>query len=137
MSSLPNFQSDQQGASGKRSLKSFFGGRDKEKELDWKSEAYLEETEKAPELAPELEQVGVNHIKDEIELSPQDKGVGIEAAAQSTPLTAQPAGVANLSLTDDQIEKALHQKLADSILWLATWCLRQIQLIHRKIRRQK
>jgi len=38
-----------------------------------------------------------------------------------------------IPLTDDQIKKALHQKIYDSILWLAYWCIRQVKIAHARI----
>lgn len=98
------------------------------------SETHFEEVERAPELTAEVKKAGVEHVEGEIQLTPQDKKVGMEAAAEAVPLTTSSVGTVSLSLTDDQIQKALHQKITESILWLATWCLRQLQLLHHKLK---
>jgi len=76
----------------------------------------------------------------------------IEAAEMTLPKAVEQAGVQvvpdpssssptavslNLPLTDDQIKKALHHKIADAIFWLAWWCLRQISLATGKNRPEK
>lgn len=109
------------------------GGLAKEKEIP-EDGVFLERVEETPELAPEVKKAGVEHVRGEIKLTPEERKVGIEEAAEAVPVSTQPTGATNLPLTDDQIKKALHQKITDSILWLATWCLRQIKLIHHKIR---
>lgn len=105
-----------------------------DKERESVSETHLEEVEKAPEFEPEVEKAGVEHIQEEIRLSSQDKETGMMESAEATPVATQSNGGANLPLTDDQIVKALHQKITDSIYCLALWCLRQIQLIHQKLK---
>ena len=98
------------------------------------SETHLEEVERALELTAEVKRAGVEHIREEIKLTPQARSVGIEEAAEIIPVSAPQTGVVNLPLTDDQIQKALHQKITESILWLANWCLRQLQLLHHKLK---
>lgn len=96
-------------------------------------ESYLEEAEKLPELAAEVERAGVKPVREEIEL-PSGLPPGITPAGPATPVTTQPTGLVKLPLTEEQIQKALHRKIVDSILWLAYWCLRQIKIAHQRIR---
>lgn len=84
------------------------------------------------EIPPEVKDVGVQPIQDEIEIL-QGVPSGVIHAGPETPIVTQPTGVVKLPLTDEEIEKALHHKIVDSILWLATWCLRQIKITHRKV----
>lgn len=84
------------------------------------------------EIPPEVKDVGVQPIQDEIEI-PQGVPSGVTHAGPGTPVATQPTGAVKLPLTDEEIGKALHHKIADSILWLANWCLRQIKIAHRKV----
>lgn len=84
------------------------------------------------EIPPEVKEVGVQSIRDEIEI-PQGVPSGVTHMGPATPVATQPTGTVKLPLTDEEIEKALHYKIADSILWLANWCLRQIKIAHRKV----
>lgn len=97
------------------------------------SETPLEEVEEAPQLPREVQKAGVAPIQGQIKLSVQDKKAGMTEAGEATPVSLQPTQAISLPLTDDQIQEALHQKIANSILWLATWCLRQLRMAHHKI----
>ncbi|MDP3998934.1 MAG: hypothetical protein Q8P89_04960 [bacterium] len=99
--------------------------------------SHLEVVEKIPELSPEVKDVGVGYIGDQIKLTSHDKNAGLKEAAETTPVSDVPAELVNLPLNDDQITQAAHQKITDSIRWLAIWCLRQVQIIHYRIRGQQ
>ncbi|MBI4100764.1 hypothetical protein HY439_03445 [Candidatus Microgenomates bacterium] len=95
---------------------------------------YLKRTEERPEITSELQEAGVEHLHEEVELSPQDKEAGMIEAAEAVPVTTEPTGLVSLPLTEDQIKKALHHKIIDSVTWLATWCFRQIKIFHHRIK---
>lgn len=97
------------------------------------SGGYLEEIGKPPELEKTVEAAGVKHVEGEIKLSADDKKAGITESAETTPVSLQPSGAPSLSFTDDQLKKALRHKITESILWLATWWLRKLQMAHRKL----
>lgn len=96
-------------------------------------ETPLEEVEKAPELSLEVQKAGVTPIQEQVKLPTQDQQVGMMEAGEAVPVSLQPTQT--ITLTDDQIKKALHQKVTESILWLATWCVRQLRVIHHKLSR--
>jgi hypothetical protein len=106
----------------------------KEKELISKLEESLEEVGIPPEVGQELKEVGVEQISETVELpQPISEATGMTYAGPTTPVSGQPTTKIKLPLTDDQIKKALHQRITDSILWLALWCLRRIQIAHARI----
>lgn len=111
-----------------------WGFKEKEKEQEAK-ESFLEEREKLPELAPELKEIGVESLPEEGELPEEMQDLGVPPTGMATPVFTQPIGKGKLPLTEDQIQKALHQKIIDSVLWLAYWCLRQIKIAHLKVKR--
>lgn len=131
---LPNSQqpvkSNQPSAMSDQSIKT--GEVAKEKELP-ESWVGLEEVEKVPELAPEVKEVGVAPVREEIELPPQVPP-GVIVSGPAVPVTTQPTGLVKLPLTGEEIEKALHQKIGEAILWLASWCLRQLKIARQKVK---
>jgi hypothetical protein len=42
--------------------------------------------------------------------------------------------VVTLPLTEDQVKDGLHHQVFDAIRWLAEWCVRQIKILHGKVR---
>lgn len=107
----------------------------KEKELVKASgKPPVEEVGVLPELAPELKEVGVEQVSETVNLpQPVSHATGLTHAGPTTPVTAQLPLKIKVPLTDDQIRKGLHQKVADSILWLAYWCLRQIKVAQARV----
>ena len=69
-----------------------------------------------------------------------------EAEELKTPITddytgqvllkpAQPQNVTvTLPLTEEQVVKGLHEHIWDSVRWLAEWCVRQIKMLHGRVR---
>lgn len=106
------------------------GGLTKEKEFITQEEKYIEEIGKELELEKEVREAGVEKISEEITLPEPVRSLGVEESGPSTPLP-QP-GTSNVPLTQAQIKKALHKKIADSILWLAYWCLRQLKITNTR-----
>lgn len=111
------------------------GVSSKEKELIKTSEKPpVEEVGTLPELAPELREVGVEQVSETVNIpQPVSEATGLTHAGPTTPVGVQPQFKVKVPLTDDQIKKGLHQKVADSILWLAYWCLRQIKMAQAKV----
>lgn len=85
----------------------------------------------------------------ELEKKPELKGYmeKVEEAAElKTPITddytgqvllkpAQPQNVTvTLPLTEEQVVKGLHEHVWDSIRWLAEWCVRQIKMLHGRVK---
>ena len=84
-----------------------------EPEIEKKVEGYIEKVEKAGER----QQVIVDDYTQAILLKPtDDKKVKV-----------------TLPLTEDQIQKGLHQQVWDSIRWLAVWCIRQIKMLKDRV----
>jgi len=103
-----------------------------EKELT--AENYLEKVEKEPKLPSEVKP-WLRPLGEEIKLSPQDKKVGMEEIGEIVPVSTQPTQAISLPFTDDQVDKAMHQKITESLLWLVAWWLRKLQMMHRKFSR--
>lgn len=103
----------------------------KEKELLAKhDEKLIEEIGKELELEKEVKDSGVEIIGEELEIPEPVKKMGVEPAGP--PILTQSPPVKKLPLSDDQIKKALHHKVADALLWLAVWCLRQLKIGSRE-----
>jgi len=49
----------------------------------------------------------------------------------------QPKPQVILPLKEEEVEKAIHQKVADSIRWLAVWCLRMVKLLGKRAEFEK
>lgn len=78
-------------------------------------EGYIEKIEKEAELT--------NPVRDDA-----TNQVILSSASSQNPKIKLP-------LTDDQIMTGLHQKIWESIRWLAEWCIRQMQLAHLSVTR--
>lgn len=83
------------------------------KELD----GYVEKIEKAAET----QQVVVDDYTKQVLLAPSDP----QSAVVTLPLTA------------DDIKKGLHHHIWEGIRWLAEWCVRQIKVLHGRVRFKK
>lgn len=96
---------------------------------------YLEEVEKAPDLSRELEKAGVETLGGEIRLTKEARQVGVEEAAEATPVVTQTKLTVNLPLTEGQIEEARHQKMSlqDSRSWLVILCERIYKILRHKL----
>lgn len=86
-----------------------------------------------PEVPPELKEHGVEQVAETVELPPEVKQAGVETV-DNLAIFEPPKEklVADVPLTTQQMQKGLHAKVADSILWLVYWCMRQIQMAGRK-----
>lgn len=106
----------------------------KEKEIVKTAEGTIEEVGVLPEIEPELKEAGIEQISETVELpQPVSVSTGMTHAGSTTPVSSQQPLTVKIPLTDDQIQKGLHQKVYDSILWLAYWCVRQVKIAHARI----
>ncbi len=82
-----------------------------------------------PEVPPELKEHGVEQVSETVELPPEVKKAGVETV-DSLAVFEPPKEnlIAKVPLTTQQMQKGLHAKMADSILWFVYWCIRQIQM---------
>lgn len=131
----PSFSDGNVGAQqGSQQPVSVGGVGGKEKEIVKTAEGMIEEVGVLPEIAPELKEAGVEQVSETVQLpQPVSDSIGMVHAGSSTPVTTTQPVTVKVPLTDDQIKKALHQKIYDSILWLAYWCLRQIKIAHARV----
>lgn len=108
------------------------GGKEKET-IDF-GDTSVEEIGVLPEVPGELKEAGVEQISETVTLpQPVSDLTGMVHAGPTTPISTQQPLTIKVPLTDDQIQKALHQKIYDSILWLAYWCVRQVKIAHARI----
>jgi hypothetical protein len=103
---------------------SIYQGKESPKET-----SSLQEIPVYPEISTEMKEHGVEEVKETIEL-PQDlKRAGVE---QTDALAVFEPPKENLTpqipLSTSQMQKGMHARVADSILWLVYWCIRQIQM---------
>lgn len=98
-----------------------------------KSEAYLEEAGKLPELEPEVERAGVQKVQGEVLIPQPVSQMGVKQAGPTAPASTQ-ISVA-LPITDDQVLKGLHANVFDAFRWLAVWCIRRLKMAHLALRK--
>jgi len=106
----------------------------KEKEIGLSEEKVLEEVRAGieMEIAKEVKEAGVKEIKETIEI-PQKvvRETGITEVGEGVPVSITPT--LKLPLDDQKIKQTIKKnKIIDSILWLAHWCLRQIKIAKLK-----
>lgn len=89
--------------------------------------------EETPELDREVEKAGVREVGGEIKLTPHDRAVGLEAAAEETPVFPQTKG-SNFALNEEEVKVALHRKITNSIVWWVTHHLRQLRIIYHRLK---
>jgi len=88
-----------------------------EPEVSKEVEGYVEKVEKAAELKTPI----TDDYTGQVLMKP--------AQPQDTTVT--------LPLTEEQVRDGLHHKVLDSFRWLAEWCVRQIKMLHGKVRYKK
>lgn len=98
------------------------------------SPGYLERVERQPEIPPEVARVGVAPVSPPT-ITSEDREAGLEEAKEEIPVTTTPQGLIKLPLTEDEAKKTLtiHKNIADAIVWLANFVLRQFKIV--KMRR--
>lgn len=93
-------------------------------------------------VSKELQEYGVEQSKDteQVQLSTEQKKVGLEAAKEATPVQTTPTGMVQLPplpITQDtalQVKKT--RPVADSIRWLAELVLEQVKRAHKQVRKK-
>lgn len=104
-----------------------------EKQQIAKTEAYLEEAGKLPELEPELEKAGVQKVHGEVQIPAPVSQMGVSQAGPTAPVSGQIA--VSLPITDDQVLKGLHANIFDAFRWLAEWSMRRLKMAHLALKR--
>lgn len=103
------------------------------KEIVKEKPEYLGEIPQAPEIGAELREHGVEEVKETVELPPEVKEAGVEAVDQFAAYEPPKENLMpQIPLTTQQMQKGLHARVADSLLWLVYWCVRQIEMFKRK-----
>lgn len=84
------------------------------------------------ELPKEVMEAGVEQIGGTIELPPDIKKLGVTVSDTNAapPAAVSPLPKVILPISDDQIVSGLHQKITNSILWMAVWCVKQLKKAH-------
>lgn len=103
-------------------------GRPGERESLQIKERPVEEVEEIltnPEVEKDVEGY-VEKVEHDAELS---GGVTADYTTRVLLGTTPTSGTVTLPLTKDQLELGLHQKVWNSLRWLAEWCVRQIKLL--------
>lgn len=89
--------------------------------------------EETPELDREVKKTGVREVGGEVKLTPHDRAVGLEAAAEETPVFPQTKG-SKFALNEEEVKVALHRKITNSIVWWVTHHLRQLRIIYHRLK---
>ena len=93
----------------------------------------LEEIPTSPEVERKLEHAGyIEKVEKEAELAGPVMDDYTQQVLMTSPAPKNP--VVTLPLTEEQVQTGLHQQVWASIRWLAEWCVRQIKLLHDKVR---
>ena len=105
---------------------------------------YLQEAERTKEIKDQIAElekgadVEAKEIRGEIELPQIVKDAGVEKIGEDTPLSETPQ--IELPMDDTKIFKSykqiknLHQDISSSVNWLAVWCIRQLAMLHIKLK---
>lgn len=94
-----------------------------QKEQEPRLISYVEKVEKQPEIPPEVGQVGVQPVSQQVVLKREDLEAGLAPAKEEVAAT-------EVILTEEEAKKALrkNKNVKDAILWLATFVLRQFKI---------
>jgi hypothetical protein len=92
----------------------------------------LQEVPQVPEISTEMKEHGVEVGSETVELPQEVKQAGVEAVDDLAVYEPPKENLTpNIPLTTQQMQKGLHAKVADSLLWLVYWCIRQINMSKR------
>lgn len=106
------------------------GSPQKEKELpEPAEEKLLEEAEARAEIAEHLKPY-IQKVDEEPQI-PDDVAQHLQSHSLAASQVLQQGPTIQLPLTEAEIERGLHHKVWDSILWLATWCVKIGKEAHR------
>lgn len=98
-----------------------------------KTESFLEEAGKLPELEPEVEKAGVQQVSGEVQIPQPVSQMGVKHAGPTVPVSGQVA--VTLPITDDQILVGLHKNIFDAFRWLAEWSVRRLKMAHLALKK--
>lgn len=99
---------------------------------------YVSEVPQNVELDAELKEHGIEAVSETVELPDELKKHGVESVdIESVYAPPKENLIGQVPLTTAAMQKGLHAKVADSILWLVYWCMRQIQLSRFSERKNK
>lgn len=104
----------------------------KESEPAATSTDYIMEVGSEEEISSEVSSVGVISQPERIEIPPDLQQVGVTPVGGSVPLPNPPT--LKLPIPDEQIEKGLHEKIWNSLRWLAEWCVFQLKKAHYRLK---
>lgn len=96
---------------------------------DGREEKLLEEAEARLEIEEHLKPY-IEKVEEEPQI-PDDLSGHLHSHSQAATQVLQTGPTIQLPLTQAEIEKGLHHKVWDSILWLATWCIKIAKEAHR------
>jgi len=97
-----------------------------ERQLIAKTESYLEEAGKVPELEPEMVDAGVHQVSGEVSIPPSVSQMGVTHSGPTASVSSHVS--VKLPITDDQIMKGLHANVFDAFRWISEWCLRRLKI---------
>jgi hypothetical protein len=82
-------------------------------------------------LPKEIETVGVQSTKTDIEIPPDIKKIGVQHAGPTQPLTVgHTLPSVSLPLSDDQVGNGLHKSVLSALRWLSEWCVKKLKKAH-------
>jgi hypothetical protein len=114
-----------------------YSGSNKEAEGSIVSpELPLKATSQETVLPKEVESLGVKVQPTTVPLPPQVAQAGVQSVNANVPQDPTNGSTISLPLTDAQIAQALHESVTSSVRWLAEWCVRQIKMVHEKIKKK-
>jgi hypothetical protein len=93
----------------------------------------LSEIPQVPEISSEMKEFGVEQMKETVELPQELEQAGVmhaDSLAQYEP--PKENLTPNIPLSTQQMQKGLHARVADSLLWLVYWCVRQVKMSKKK-----
>lgn len=82
-----------------------------------------------PEITDEMKENGVEQVHETVELPEEVKQAGVTNADVLAVYEPPKENlIPQIPLTTAQMQKGMHARVADSILWLVYWCMRQIKM---------
>lgn len=101
-----------------------------QKELGPTISAYIEKTDVKPDIPPQLTELGVEHVTDEIEVPYEAQKVGLTHSKEAVAATTEPDGTVFIPLTASESFSILriHKDITEAVVWLANWCIRQLKI---------
>lgn len=99
------------------------------------SSDFIKPSEIEPNIHHEAAEVGVETVSEMPKLTEEHAKVGIGLSKEATPVQTSPSGAVQLPMTAKQAKNIMktHNKITDSVLWLAVLVLRQIKKINMRM----